>query len=177
MLVILQQIMEAELMYRGLVHRVKLLTGIISLLLLLFFEGITATSAEDIQFVELVITNPQGQQYHYSAELAHTADLRRIGLMNRQAFEAEQAMLFIWPETARRLFWMKNTLLPLDILFFSESGELFHLVHMAEPFSETLHSSIDPTAAVIELKGGEAKRLKIDIGSKLTFKTVLPDAQ
>ena len=150
---------------------------ILSLICCLSVAVIATASAQDKKIAEIVISNTQGQQYHYVAELAHTPELRSKGLMFRQHFEADQAMLFLWPATSRRLFWMKNTFVPLDILFFSETGTLFSFVHMAEPRSETLHSSIDPTAFVIELKGGEAKRLNIDIGSELTFKTKLPDAR
>ena len=133
--------------------------------------------AEDKAFIDIVIRNTQGEEFRYSAELAHTPELRRKGLMYRCEFSSEEAMLFLWPVSARRLFWMKNTFIPLDILFFSEAGTLFHLVHMAEPESETLHSSHRLTAMVVELKGGEAKRLNIDIGSQITIESAVPEAR
>ena len=138
--------------------------------------GVPALADNEI-FVDIVIQNRQSQEFRYSAELAHTPTLRSRGLMYRQEFSSGQAMLFIWPVSARRLFWMKNTLVALDILFFSEDGNLFHIVHQAQPETEILHSSELPAATVIELKGGETKRLNIDIGSKLTIETALPEAR
>ena len=133
--------------------------------------------AEDKAFIDIVIRNTQGEEFRYSAELAHTPELRRKGLMYRYEFSSEEAMLFLWPVSARRLFWMKNTFIPLDILFFSEAGTLFHLVHMAEPESETLHSSHRLTAMVVELKGGRqnALILILAVKSRLKLPCLKPD--
>ena len=103
-------------------------------------------------------------------EIADTAAERARGLMERERLTDSDGMLFIWPDRAVRQFWMKNTPLSLDILFFDGKGILIHIEESATPYSETLISSLMPTRYVLELVAGDAARRKIAYGDRLTIK-------
>ncbi len=77
------------------------------------------------------------QGLEYEVEIAADAQTRSVGLMHRQEMAAHQGMLFLYPEDGERRFWMKNTYLPLDILFYRESGILNNTQLHAVPFDET----------------------------------------
>lgn len=103
-------------------------------------------------------------------ETAQTNTERARGLMFREALSDSEGMLFIWPDRAVRQFWMKNTPLSLDILFFDGKGILQHIAPDQTPYSESLISSLVPTKYVLELPAGDARRRGIDIGTILRLK-------
>lgn len=103
----------------------------------------------------------------FSIELAITPEERAIGLMNRPNLPRSGGMLFVYPDPQRVAFWMKNTLIPLDMLFIDASGTLRHIHHNAIPGDLTPIEGGDDILAVLEINGGLAKRLGLTPGTQL----------
>ena len=82
------------------------------------------------------VVSGSGKVLPVAVELAVTPDSRQLGLMYRDALAAGSGMLFIFPEPAPQAFWMKNTKIPLDILFIDDTGKIVRLHARTTPFSE-----------------------------------------
>lgn len=103
----------------------------------------------------------------FTVELADDAEERAQGLMNRESMAQSAGMLFVYPEEKRVGFWMKNTLIPLDMIFVDTTGRVIKVHHMAVPHDETPIMGGDNVRAVLEINGGLAQRLGIVAGSEL----------
>lgn len=103
----------------------------------------------------------------YRIEMAVTQAQREQGLMFRTALPARWGMLFDFGETRDVAMWMKNTLIPLDMLFITENGQIGRIEANAAPQSLTIRPSGMPVRAVLELAGGEAARVGIKVGDRL----------
>ena len=134
-------------------------------------------SAEQTERIEVQIITDKGIEYSFQLELARTPKTRAKGLMHRQHLAENGGMLFIWPETATRLFWMKNTPVSLDILFFDQTERLVYLHPSAVPYSLQTVSSLQPVKYVVEIKGGYARRHAIGAGAYLKIITDMPPAE
>lgn len=115
---------------------------------------------------EIRIATPGGE-ITLEAELARTPVQRQRGLMWRGDFGRGDAMLFVFPAERPLAFWMKNTPVSLDIVFFNAKGHWLNTASGAVPFSLTNHHSRGPGRFVLELAAGEAERLGIGAGSRL----------
>ena len=87
--------------------------------------------------------------------------------MNRRYMAADHGMLFEFPKDAQQAFWMKNTYIPLDMIFISRTGVVTNIVANAEPLSETIIPSGPPCAAVLELNGGMAAKIGLKVGDRV----------
>ena len=103
----------------------------------------------------------------FSVKLAVTSSQHAYGLMFSQPLPAKSGMLFLFKDMKPRTFWMKNTPIALDMLFFDDSGRLVTLISNAKPNTMTLLHSRVAARYVLEIGGLEASRLKIKIGSRL----------
>lgn len=103
----------------------------------------------------------------YHVELAVTPQEQRKGLMHRQTLPDKHGMLFLFhaPRVAR--MWMKNTLIPLDMIFFDEKGIVTSVHHNARPEDTAIISSMQPVAGVLEINATEAQQYSIEQGSVL----------
>jgi hypothetical protein len=108
----------------------------------------------------------------FTLELADTPATQARGLMFRDSLPERGGMLFAFPETAPRQFWMKNTFVSLDMLFLNSARQVVGVVAAAEPQTLTLRSVPAPARYVIELRGGTAARARIAVGTQVDF--VLP---
>jgi uncharacterized membrane protein (UPF0127 family) len=97
-------------------------------------------------------------------EVARTAEEQEKGLMFRRSLPKDGGMLFNAQSEQEISMWMKNTYIPLDMIFVSEKGRVISVAHDAKPMSETIISSGAPAYAVIELNAGTAKKLSIRVG-------------
>ncbi|WP_295413692.1 DUF192 domain-containing protein [uncultured Thiodictyon sp.] len=108
----------------------------------------------------------------FHVELARTLDERRRGLMFRQHLSAGQGMLFV-QEPDRAEFWMKNTLIPLDLLYFDDAGVLLEIVAgvppCRQPACPTYPSQSTAIRYILELNAGEAARRAIRVGDPLVL--------
>ena len=115
---------------------------------------------------ELVIET--GQAVHrFTIELAATPDERARGLMYRRSMPADHGMLFDFQSPQPVGFWMKNTPLPLDMLFIDAAGAIVQIAADTTPYSEAPIISQEPIRAVLELNAGTSARLGITPGAKV----------
>lgn len=115
-----------------------------------------------------LLASPDGTVIgRFNVELARTDAERERGLMDRSAMPASSGMLFIYPSPRQVAFWMRNTLIPLDILFFDAAGRMVSKQDMAQPLDETPLPSAGAAQFVLEINGGLAKKLGIGAGTAL----------
>jgi uncharacterized membrane protein (UPF0127 family) len=103
----------------------------------------------------------------FAVEMATTSDQHAAGLMHRRAMAADAGMLFLYPAGSRVAMWMKNTLIPLDMLFIGPAGRITHIAERTVPMSTELIGSNGPVRAVLELNAGTASRLGIKVGDRV----------
>ncbi|MGU3496244.1 DUF192 domain-containing protein [Xanthobacteraceae bacterium A53D] len=100
-------------------------------------------------------------------EVARTDEQRATGLMYRKELPSRQGMLFDFKVDQMVYMWMKNTYIPLDMLFIRADGTIARIEANTTPFSERTISSGEPVRAVIEIAGGEARKLGIAPGDRV----------
>lgn len=115
---------------------------------------------------QILIRGDWGQA-RFTIELADDAESRARGLMFRESLAATAGMLFVYEAPQRVGFWMKNTLIPLDMLFIDATGRVTGVHHMAIPHDERPIFGAPDTLAVLEVNGGLARRLGIVAGSEV----------
>jgi hypothetical protein len=117
--------------------------------------------------VPLAIRTADGRIHRYRVEVARTPAEQAHGMMFRRRVPAGTGMYFPFPTPREAGFWMRNTLVPLDILFIGADGRVRNIAADAAPHSEAMLKSLGPVAAVLELAGGEAARLGIAPGDRV----------
>jgi uncharacterized membrane protein (UPF0127 family) len=100
----------------------------------------------------------------FTVELADDDREREIGLMHRGQMAADHGMLFDFMTPRRVGFWMRNTFIPLDMLFVKSDGEIVAIIENVRPHSETPVGPDRPVRAVLELNGGIVKKLGLKVG-------------
>lgn len=103
----------------------------------------------------------------FQVELAATPSSREIGMMWRTQIGRTQGMLFSHRDNAPRAFWMKNTLIPLDIIYIRQNGTIARIARNAQPLNLAPIPSGEPVSAVLEIGGGEADRQNIREGNRV----------
>jgi uncharacterized membrane protein (UPF0127 family) len=103
-------------------------------------------------------------------EIAENDSSREKGLMWRKTMTDEQGMLFIFDKQELHSFWMKNTILSLDIIFVSENNEIVKIQKKAKPYSLESIPSGKPAKFVVEVNGGFSDKYGIKEGDKIKFK-------
>jgi len=109
----------------------------------------------------------------FHVEIAETLEERQQGLMFRERMPLDHGMLFIQPQAAPTAFWMKNTLIPLDMLFFDSDGRLLEIRAETPPCTVPVcptYSSDGPIKYILELNAGSAQRLGLRPGARLRLK-------
>ncbi|HTL63026.1 MAG TPA: DUF192 domain-containing protein [Nitrospira sp.] len=109
------------------------------------------------------------------AEVANTMKKRAEGLMYREHLPKDRGMLFTFDQAQPWVFWMKNTKIPLDIIWMNDKKQIIHIARNVPICTRTddscpQYQPNDPAMYVLELGGGEADRLKLEKGSRLQFK-------
>ncbi|MEJ1222806.1 DUF192 domain-containing protein [Sediminicola sp. 1XM1-17] len=102
-------------------------------------------------------------------EIAETEYETATGLMYRKSMEEDQGMLFIFPDVALHSFYMKNTEIPLDLLFIDENLKIVHIHQGAKPFDETGISSEVPIKYVLEINAGLVDQWALEIGDRIAY--------
>ena len=133
--------------------------------LLLLASCLAATARTDGFEALQIITS--GGTHEFQVEIAADDATRERGLMNRRFMAADHGMLFEFDRDAPVSFWMKNTYIPLDMIFISRTGVVTNIVANAEPLSERVIPSGPPCAAVLELNGGAAAAMGLKVGDKI----------
>jgi len=129
-----------------------------------------------IDFVQdyLNIETAKGQNYRFEVELAVTPQQRAQGLMYREEMGRFEGMLFLFDREVPRSFWMRNTLLSLDLIFLNSKGEIVSIASDAVPLDETPIPSGVPASAVLELLGGTAEDLGLAPGDRVKHRAFSP---
>lgn len=119
---------------------------------------------------QLHIVANDGRRHTLDIYLAIDYEQQRRGLMFVRELPASTGMLFVYEEAGVRSMWMKNTYIPLDIVFARADGTVSSVIHDTEPLSERSLSAIEPVSYVLELNAGVARRLEIAAGSQLIWR-------
>ncbi|WP_433988698.1 hypothetical protein SuNHUV7_23400 (plasmid) [Pseudoseohaeicola sp. NH-UV-7] len=106
-------------------------------------------------------------QARFTVEIADTAEERGRGLMFRENLPQSSGMLFVYDEPQTLSFWMKNTLIELDMIFLDKTGTVRSIHHRAQPGDLQPKSSGGNLLAVLEINGGLSKSLGISVGSEM----------
>ena len=107
---------------------------------------------------------------YFGVEIADTREKQALGLMFRDSMPADQGMLFIFPGEAPRSFWMKNTRIPLDIMYFDKDLKLVSISADTPPCRVRYcpsYPSTGPAKYVLELNAGTASGLGVGVGDRL----------
>jgi uncharacterized membrane protein (UPF0127 family) len=105
--------------------------------------------------------------FHFQVEVAATDATRERGLMFRKSLGPDQGMLFDFKSPQEVAFWMKNTLIPLDMLFVAADGHIVSIARQAPPLSEAPIPSGGKVLGVIELRGGRADEIGAEPGDRV----------
>lgn len=123
--------------------------------------GGAAVAPSGLELVPLTIS--MGSTTHaFTVEVARSEDEQATGLMNRSSLAANAGMIFPFDQPKYAAFWMKNTLIPLDMLFVRRDGSIDRIAENTVPLSLEPVASGGEVASVLELPGGTAARLGID---------------
>lgn len=121
----------------------------------------------------LVIHTASGE-FEVSIEIAQTAEEKRLGLMGRTSLPEDSGMIFVYEESSLPTMWMKNMLIPLDILFIGEDGIIHHVEEAVPPCEAESddecprYFSGKPSKWVLELPSGTATREGIEVGDRVS---------
>lgn len=128
----------------------------------------TVHPVSGLEVIPLTVTS-DGKTHRFRVELAESEAAQRKGLMFRTELGPDEGMIFpSVPQTARS-FWMKNTPLPLDIIFIGTDGRILNIAAMTTPYSLDSVYSDGVTSGVLELAGGRAAELGIEPGDKVEW--------
>jgi uncharacterized membrane protein (UPF0127 family) len=114
-------------------------------------------------------------EFIFQVEVAATPEQREVGLMYRRELPPDHGMLFIFPAERVNSFWMKNTPIPLDMIFISREQKIVGIVHETVPFSLDGRSVAVPSQYVLEINGGLSRRYGFTAGDAVRFDNVTPD--
>jgi uncharacterized membrane protein (UPF0127 family) len=126
------------------------------------------TAAQHLAAVPLTIDTAHGRK-RYSVEVARTPEQQEIGLMFRRSMAANHGMIFPMDPPRFASFWMKNTYIPLDLVFIRPDGTISTIAVNCTPLSLSTINSTEPVAAVLELAGGEAQRSGLRPGDRVRW--------
>jgi uncharacterized membrane protein (UPF0127 family) len=132
------------------------------LLVLAACQGANASDAPRAQ-TPLVIDTKSGPET-FMVEVVASEEDQRQGLMYRKSMAPDAGMLFSFGADEPRRFWMKNTFIPLDMIFIRKTGEIVAIAPNTVPLTLTPVAPPEPASAVLEINGGTAKRLGIHVG-------------
>jgi uncharacterized membrane protein (UPF0127 family) len=126
-------------------------------------------SEAGLAIVKVCVTSEKAN-HAYSTEVAATSREQATGMMFRKYVADNAAMIFPFSEPRVASFWMKNTVIPLDIIFIRSNGTIESIAENVTPYSEEPVSSGEPVAAVLEVRGGLTRELGIKSGDVVRWK-------
>ena len=109
-------------------------------------------------------------KFEFNVELAMTEHQQSQGLMYRRHLPSNAGMLFDYKVPKRVSMWMKNTFIPLDMIFIGSDGRVIKIVERTIPFSESVITSPKRARAVLEVNSGTASKLGLSLGDKIKHK-------
>jgi uncharacterized membrane protein (UPF0127 family) len=146
----------------------KISKWILAVSLVGFFACTTSGVATDAPLTPVTL-HTFGGDLTVQAEVADSDAERELGLMNRHSLASDRGMLFVFETEEPRAFWMKNTYIPLDMLFVSSAKEIIYIAQNTTPLSQDLISPAGGAQYVLEVKGGYCQNHGITVGDTLSF--------
>ncbi|MCE9624462.1 MAG: DUF192 domain-containing protein [Deltaproteobacteria bacterium] len=135
---------------------------------LMFAFAAPACGSEGLTSVKIL--SPEGKLRHeFQAELARTPAEHSQGLMYRSEMEPDHGMLFVFPKLNQTPFWMKNTLIPLDMVFIGPDKKIVSIVERATPQTTSPREAAGPYQYVLEINGGKSETFGIHAGDRVEF--------
>ncbi len=140
---------------------------------------VTDVSAEDyvaptLPRARVLLEDAFGGVHSVDVEVAATPEARTRGLMWRTELPAGQGMLFIFPDEEVQSFWMRNTLIPLDMIFIDSTGRIVGVIERAAPRTLTSRSVGVPGRYVLEVPGGWSQTVGLKRGGSVRFQGLEP---
>ena len=126
-------------------------------------------SAAGLEQVPLSVRS-DGRTFRFTVEVARTPEEQSYGLMNRASLAPDRGMIFPYDPPQFVSFWMKNTLIALDIIFIAPGGRILNIAANTTPLSLDPVPSAGPIEAVLELSGGRAAELGIEPGDQVEWR-------
>ena len=117
----------------------------------------------------MVVATRGGKEQAFTVEIADTPAKREMGLQYRNDLTDDRGMLFLFPAESELTFWMKNTPIPLDMIFIGGDMKIAGIVREAVPFTLSPRAVGAPSRYVLEIKGGLAKARGIEAGDTVRF--------
>jgi uncharacterized membrane protein (UPF0127 family) len=144
--------------------------------LLLAALSLTSAPACAAQGGPRAVLESGGKTHVVQVELADTPEKRERGLMFRKELDDGKGMLFLFDEEGEHSFWMKDTLIPLDLIFVDSSGRVTGIVARARPLTLEPRSG-GPSRMVLEVPGGWAAAHGVQVGDRLRVEGIPPARQ
>lgn len=135
------------------------------LFIVLLLHGAAACQAQP----KVAIATQTGQEVVFKVEVADTPAKRELGLQYRKELSTDQGMIFLFPVESQQTFWMKNTPIPLDMIFINRERRIVGIVEQAVPFTLEPRSVNAPSQYVLEIGGGLSKRYGVRAGDTVRF--------
>jgi Uncharacterized conserved protein len=135
----------------------------------IFLTALPAAALEAFARSSLTVETAAGGRYRFDIELAETPMQQMQGLMFREKMAPDAGMLFIYDRPQPASFWMKNTLIPLDMIFIGADGRIVNIHQNAVPQSLDAVNSAGPVKAILEINGGMSARLGIRAGDRVLY--------
>lgn len=136
-------------------------------LVMLIFSGVPVYASQ--RLIPLAVNSKDGSKTEFQVEVANTPRTREKGLMFRDSLPENGGMLFVYDGTQPAAMWMKNTRIPLDILFIDEEKRIINIHEEAIPYSETPLFSRRAARYALELSGGAVEKNGIKAGDLVQF--------
>lgn len=150
---------------------------IVVLVILVVLPGVlNKESSEEVYYMfqkesELTIIDSLGiQKVKINIEIADTDYERQLGLMKRVSMEEKQGMLFIFPTEIMQSFWMRNTLIPLDMIFINSNKKIVTIHKNTKVLSDQSYPSTAPAKYVLEVNAGFTDKYKLIVGDVIEWK-------
>ena len=143
-------------------------------LVLAWFVVLLQVSACQAQ-PQVTIATEGGRQLTFQVEVADTPGKRELGLQYRRDLAVDRGMIFLFPAESVHSFWMKNTPIPLDMIFISKDRKIVGIVEQAVPFSTESRSVPGASQFVLEINGGLSERYGIKAGDTVQFHGLSPE--
>jgi hypothetical protein len=133
--------------------------------------GVAACEAQP----RVAISTQSGREVVFQVEVADTPAKRELGLQYRKELGSDRGMIFLFAAEAPQTFWMKNTPIPLDMIFINRDRRIVGIIEQTVPYSLESRSVKAPSQYVLEINGGLAKRHGIQTGDRVRFEGISTD--
>ncbi len=160
---------------KSLIWKIAPIILLVAVAAYLFLPNLTTKNSEDSEYVfkkdgTLTFTDSLNNvKAKIDIQIAATDFDRELGLMYRKHMEENHGMLFIFPQENVQNFWMRNTFIPLDMIFVNSKNEIVTIQHATQTLSDQTYSSTGPAQYVIEVNLNFTDKFNIKVGDKINW--------